>query len=124
VACNAAYAPGHRGLYRRLFEDHVDVRSVDKIRRLFLDKNYGAFHADQGSFGDLPGAPIAYWLSEAFLAAFENLPPLARVATPKQGLATANDGRFLRYWFEVEFCNLGLYEAYSGRSVEVKADHC
>ena len=28
---------GHRGVYRRLFEEHVAVRSVETIRNLFLD---------------------------------------------------------------------------------------
>lgn len=108
VARNAPHSEGHLGVYRRLFEEHVDVRSVEAIRRLFIQTDYGAFQADQEDFLEVPGAPIAYWLSKAFLATFENLPALSRVATPKQGLATANDGRFLRYWFEISNNRLGV----------------
>ncbi|SBT52803.1 BREX-1 system adenine-specific DNA-methyltransferase PglX [Micromonospora auratinigra] len=107
VAGNLPHVAGHHGVYRRLFEEHVDVRSVEKIRALFLDPNYGSYRADQEDFLEVPGAPIAYWLSEAFLATFESLPALSQIATPKQGLATANDGLFLRYWYEVSDSKLG-----------------
>ncbi len=110
VSRNTPHVQGHHGVYRRLFEEHVDVRSVETIRRLFLQSDRGSYRADQQAFLEVPGAPIAYWLSEAFLATFENLPPpLSKVATPpKQGLATANDARFLRYWYEVASSNRGV----------------
>ena len=34
---------GRIGIYRRLFEEHVDVRPNEKIRRLFLDGTYNRF---------------------------------------------------------------------------------
>ena len=49
----------------------------------------------------LPGGRIAYWLSPAMTRAFTTGKPLGEVAAPKQGLATADNARFLRQWFEV-----------------------
>ncbi|RJF44066.1 BREX-1 system adenine-specific DNA-methyltransferase PglX [Actinomyces sp. 2119] len=49
----------------------------------------------------LPGGRIAYWLSPAMTRAFTIGKPLGEVAAPKQGLATADNARFLRQWFEV-----------------------
>ena len=49
----------------------------------------------------LPGARLAYWLSPAMTRAFTMGKPLGEVAAPKQGLATADNARFLRQWFEV-----------------------
>ena len=49
----------------------------------------------------LPGGRIAYWLSPAMTRAFATGKPLGEVAAPKQGLATADNARFLRQWFEV-----------------------
>ncbi|WP_130873234.1 BREX-1 system adenine-specific DNA-methyltransferase PglX [[Pseudopropionibacterium] massiliense] len=49
----------------------------------------------------LPGGRIAYWLSPAVTRAFATGKPLGEVAAPKQGLATADNARFLRQWFEV-----------------------
>ena len=49
----------------------------------------------------LPGARLAYWLSPAMTRAFTVGKPLGEIAAPKQGLATADNARFLRQWFEV-----------------------
>lgn len=96
-----------KGVYRRLFEEHVDVRTNDKIRALFLDPSYKRFELAQTSFTDLPGAPIAYWLAKPLRKAFSSHPPLSSTIAPKQGIKTGNNERFLRYWFEVGQDNLG-----------------
>lgn len=51
-------------------------------------------------FNSLPGNQIAYWISEAMLNVFKHSVPLESVATVKQGLATADNERFLRLWWE------------------------
>jgi hypothetical protein len=52
-------------------------------------------------FSKVPGSPIAYWLSDAIREAFGLGKPLAKLANPRQGLATAENARFLRSWWEV-----------------------
>ena len=59
-------------------------------------------------FQKIPGNPIAYWLDKDFLKSFDSK-SLASELTLKQGLATGDNNRFLRYWWEVncstiEFC--------------------
>ena len=98
---------GHRGVYRRLFEAHVDVRSVETIRHLFLDKDYGWHETAQATFLALPGSPFAYWLTDEFIRAFRELPQIADVAASKQGLTTSKDAEFLRFWYEVSDARLG-----------------
>ncbi|MEV0795476.1 BREX-1 system adenine-specific DNA-methyltransferase PglX [Kribbella sp. NPDC050459] len=98
---------GRVGVYRRLFEQHVDVRTNDKIRALFFDAKYNRFELAQTSFTDLPGQPIAYWLSEPLRKAFSSHLALGSTVAPKQGIKTGNNERFLRYWFEVGDNNLG-----------------
>ena len=49
----------------------------------------------------VPGRPIAYWLSEKIRAAFSLGRPLGEVANLRQGLATADNNRFVRQWWEV-----------------------
>jgi hypothetical protein len=59
------------------------------------------FEVDPGSFATIPGSPFAYWASESIRAAFATFPRLeADGRTAKQGLATADDFRFLRLWTE------------------------
>ena len=54
-------------------------------------------------FKAISGSPIAYWLSRAFRQNFQDLPAIKSVFKPTQGIATANNDRFLRQWFEVSF---------------------
>ena len=99
--CNHAAPDDHIAVFRRLFERHVEVRSVDAIRRLFLNADYGRFETKQSVFDLIPGRPIVYWASRQMLNAFEAGVPLGEVAPAKQGLATADNERFLHQWFEV-----------------------
>ena len=98
---NSAATHKHTGIYRRLFKAHVEVRSLETIRQLFFDRTFGHYELKQDTLLTLPGSPIAYWLSPAMTRAFTVGKPLGEIATPKQGLATADNARFLRQWFEV-----------------------
>jgi hypothetical protein len=55
------------------------------------------------NFKKIPGSPIAYWVSEKVREAFENGQPLGDIAAPRQGLATSDNNRFLRQWYEVTY---------------------
>lgn len=59
------------------------------------------YSANQENFSKIPGSPIAYWVGEGMLKSFEN-PKLGDIAEPRQGLATADNNRFLRLWYECE----------------------
>mgnify|MGYP000989272150 FL=1 len=99
--CNHAAPDDHVAVFRRLFERHVEVRSIDVICRLFLNAEYGRYETKQSVFNLIPGRPIVYWASRQMLNAFKASVPLGNVAPAKQGLATADNERFLRQWFEV-----------------------
>ena len=59
-------------------------------------------------FKKIPGSPIAYWVSHKVRAIFENSPSLGEVADARQGLATADNNRFLRFWQEVDIQKVGF----------------
>ena len=99
--CKRAAPDDHVSVFRRLFERHVEVRSIDVIRRLFLNAEYGRYETKQSVFDLIPGRPIVYWASRQMLKAFSVGTPLGEIAPAKQGLATADNERFLRQWFEV-----------------------
>ena len=99
--CNRAALDDHVSVFRRLFERHVEVRSIDVIRRLFLNAEYGRYETKQSVFDLIPGKPIVYWASQQMLKTFSVGTPLGEIAPAKQGLATADNERFLRQWFEV-----------------------
>ncbi len=111
--------PYGKGLYRRLFKEHVQVRSLETIHQLFLDPDYGRYEADQREFSKIPGSPIAYWVSEQMIKAFENQ-PLIEIGAPRQGLATGCNPLFVRNWHEVSvdrvcFCCRGRIESVTSK---------
>jgi hypothetical protein len=101
VISNRAPIPGQIGVYRRLFEQHVQVRSNAEIRRLFLDASYKRFEVPQSTFVKLPGYALAYWLPAPMRALFTSGKPLSAIAEVKHGLATGKNEAVLRYWWEV-----------------------
>lgn len=54
----------------------------------------------QGDFAAIPGSPWVYWITPGLRKLFLTLPKLGEISTPRQGLATADNTRFLRYWWE------------------------
>ena len=56
------------------------------------------------NFSKIPGSPVAYWVSESISQAFE-LTKLGEQTYPKQGLSSADNNRFLRFWYEIDFQN-------------------
>ncbi len=66
------------------------------------------FEVDPTAFDAVPGKPFAYWVSDAVRQTFQRLPPFeSEGRTVKQGLATADDFRFVRAWWEVGAGALG-----------------
>lgn len=99
------------GCYFRL----VDGRDCSDKERLFLDaisgKNVdGILYqiVSQDIFTKIPGSPIGYWLSNTKISVFERGKSLGGITYPKQGLATSDNKRFLRYWQEVSHLKFGL----------------
>jgi len=69
-----------------------------------------------GELAEIPGSPYAYWAPKTLRELFQKYPPLDRdvagqkeapkIADVKQGLATADDSRFTRFWWEVDADNI------------------
>lgn len=60
------------------------------------------YAVDPEAFGKVPGSPFAYWVSDRIRDLFQELPPFEGDGrTVKQGLATADDCRFVRACWEV-----------------------
>lgn len=56
---------------------------------------------NSSTFNSLPNSIFAYWVSKSFVSIFSKSRPLSDYGEPKQGIATADNNRFLRQWFEV-----------------------
>lgn len=90
--------PQYKGTY-----NHITVKDIDKDSpKVFPNYNNRFAQTSTDNFSKIPSKPIAYWISDDFLKIFNN-PLVGDLADSKQGIATADNNRFLRLWFE---CNL------------------
>ncbi|HET6250225.1 MAG TPA: N-6 DNA methylase [Tepidisphaeraceae bacterium] len=63
------------------------------------------YDCPQSALRDLPRQSWAYWVDAPLRRAFKTFGRLATVSSPRQGLATTDNARFVRYWWEVEPMN-------------------
>lgn len=91
-----AYVKNYQSNFKRL----VDFNSQDAKKIEYL-KGANLFVSSAINFDKIPGSPIAYWVSSKLFSAFQDGRPLSAVAKPCVGLQTADNGRFLRLWYEV-----------------------
>lgn len=63
---------------------------------------------DIEKFRAIPGAPFAHYISDNALNDFTIGVPLKGALLPKQGTSTGDDETYVRYWFEVNYDELGL----------------
>ncbi|MBW7570967.1 BREX-1 system adenine-specific DNA-methyltransferase PglX [Succinivibrio faecicola] len=76
------------------------------------DANYNGFYKTSAdNFKKIPGSPIAYWVNEKITDIYPRCNnKVCDIVKPAQGLATGDNGRFLRYWHEVSFNRISLGE--------------
>jgi len=96
-------------------KEHAFASSLENISR--GDNHPLWFRNSFGDFAKIPGINYAYWASVTLMGLFEKYPPLDRdvarvfnaskIADAKQGLATADDTRFTRYYWEVLSSSIG-----------------
>ena len=92
------------GLYFKLsdFKGGMEVQK-QKVLEALADKNCGYFYeADQSNFSKIPGSPVAYWVSNAVIAVYNKAKLLGDIASPRTGMTTGDNNRFLRLWSEIE----------------------
>lgn len=91
------------GTFLRLVDGATESGKVALLTAALEARTQEAgFHlASDADFAAIPGSPIVYWLSEKMRAAFQLGARLGDIAEVRQGLATADNHRFLRQWWEV-----------------------
>ena len=90
------------GAYVRLVDINGSEAKRLKLVEAIQNPDCGWFYRrNAGTFKQIPGTPIAYWASDALVESFTKGKRLDAIATPRQGLATSDNGRFLRKWWEV-----------------------
>lgn len=85
----------YRATYFRLISGNSE-----KEKEQFFGKETYRYTVAKQKFNLLTEKSIAYWLSDTAFSNFDN-PTLGEFAKPRQGMATSDNDRFLRLWYEV-----------------------
>jgi len=97
--------PKYKGGYLRLVDGNSEAEKQVSLKSSLPSNNcpFPAvfFLASAVDFKKIPGSPIAYWVSDKLRNSFEHQ-KLGMLGAAKQGLATGDNDRFMRYWYEVE----------------------
>ena len=100
-ACNRS---GVVGSYIRLEDFDRPQWQEPRALEALANPDCGWFYrADASGFETIPGSPIAYWASEAAVAAFAANLPLLNFGKPRHGMSTGNNDACLRQWFEIDY---------------------
>ena len=92
-----------KGVYFRLV-DSKD-KEFDFVNALTTG---GGITTDLFNVEKIPSKPFAYWVSKELISAYDKGDILSNIARATQGLATGDNGKFVRFWFEVSTHNLFL----------------
>ncbi len=93
-----------KGSFYRLLDGHnCSEKEQLFINALCFPGSANAFiGVNSDGFSKIPEAPFGYWLSDAFVNHFSR-PSCSTIAEFKSGMATTDNKRFLRFWYEVVF---------------------
>lgn len=94
---------GYRGKYDRL----VNYSIPEDKEKGFLN-HANEYIAEQENYQKIPDAPISYHLNPEVYSIFEKRQYIGDVGAAKQGLATSDNNRFLRFWPEINFDKIGF----------------
>ena len=94
----------YAGTYCRLIEP-----TTQQGKEKMFCAGINRYFAKQDNFSQIPGAPVAYWASQKAYEAY-NYPNLDKIAQPRHGLATSDNDRFLKLWFEVDINTTSLLQ--------------
>jgi len=68
----------------------------------------------------IPAQTISYWISDKLINLLSTAPALSPVCKPTQGMATGDNGKFVRYWWEPSFVDEYLNS--NSREESIKAN--
>ncbi|VVP01508.1 hypothetical protein PS838_02847 [Pseudomonas fluorescens] len=93
-----------QGMYLNL----SDVPATVDKHSLFLSrlsKREAFYCKSRQEFDNIPGSPVAYWVSESVKRLFATRPALGSLSEPRRGLQPGDTPRYVRLWQEVSLSN-------------------
>lgn len=96
-----SFLRGYKGTYNQ-----IKLQDVENGKpTTFPVMNNRFAQVSSTNFSKIPGSPVAYWVSENFVRAFENK-KLGDYGRTCQGLATGDNEKYLRLWYECDYTDI------------------
>ena len=89
----------------------ADNQPIKVLEALSNNDVYYYYHFKMKDFEKINDRPFAYWISDAYKKVFDKAKLLKEYAIPRQGMATTDNKRFMRHWYEVDVNNI-KFDAY------------
>lgn len=95
--------------YLRLVDFDGETAKEESIREAIANPTCGwLYRRSTDAFKSIPGTPIAYWVHPVLIEAFASAPALGERLETREGMATADNDRFVMEWFEVSHGSIGF----------------
>ena len=86
----------YKGVFYRLTNENNKELAL-------LNKTVAPYIMSNSTFKLIPSNILGYWLTNKFIDVFKKSQKLNTIAEPRQGLATSDNNRFIRQWFELAY---------------------
>ncbi|MBV1818012.1 BREX-1 system adenine-specific DNA-methyltransferase PglX [Clostridium cochlearium] len=94
--------------YKGLFISLLNKKWENWIKTKKCDLNKECFLVDIKSIETIPNKILCYWLGEKSISKYYEGINLEQFAAPRVGLATGNNDKFIREWYEVNYDLIGF----------------
>lgn len=97
-------ALNYKGNYLRLsdFKGGMDVQNEMVLKAQEDPACKYRYTAQQDNFSKIPGAPVAYWVSNNIYESFDKSLKVSDLGKTTKGIITGNNDRYMRMWWEIE----------------------
>ena len=97
-----SHTKGYKGTYCRL----LDGESEKAKAEMFVGGE-NRYVTEQDNFSKIPGSPVAYWVQQCVIHAFQE-PLLSAYGDTSKGIITGDNARFLKMWHEIPIDEIGF----------------
>lgn len=99
------------GLYFSISSNQQEKNKQESLSTAYDDaingrSNERVYYLSQSKLKIIDGWPLIYWISDGFREKFVGN-PIGNVGYPTLGLKTANNNKYLRYWWEIDQSDFG-----------------
>ena len=106
---------GYKGTYNQI--KLSDIVNSEPVYFPVKENRFAQVSSD--NFAKIPGAPVAYWVSENVINSFYDS-AISNYAYGRQGMTTTDNAKYLRHWPEVVFSNIAFDIKNRDEAIECK----